>query len=91
MSSELPNAAVATDEAPMCAEENEGLQAFQRALESNGAEFPDSFVVTLHGVCSQVTCSIKPRVYCCLPFATESPFGLSTGPTHFLMVPLPGV
>lgn len=31
------------------AEENEGLPAFQRALESNGAEFPDSFVVTLHG------------------------------------------
>ncbi len=31
------------------ADENEGLPAFQRALESNGAEFPDSFVVTLHG------------------------------------------
>lgn len=32
------------------AEENDGLPAFQRALEANGAEFPDSFTSTLHAL-----------------------------------------
>ena len=43
-------------------EENEGLPAFQRALESNGAEFPDSFVITLHGT-SACTCALYTRVW----------------------------
>ena len=32
------------------AKKNPNLQSFQRALESNGAEFPDSFVSTLHAL-----------------------------------------
>ena len=39
------------------ADETDGLPAFQRKLEENGAEFPDSFTVSLHALIMR----LKPK------------------------------